>query len=157
MWTLREVLNNNSPSGPTRLEKWLHAIDKRNSLFIVTYANLGQSNRPINQIIHSMRNEFKLKWLRPRVIYSHHSNLQEKLLGDLKRKLLWGITDADLGCRPCNCPRNHKVNGVCAYSRNGFSCQTAGTVYKITSKVNGCNCFYIRKSQQYVKKKFKST
>jgi hypothetical protein len=68
MRTLREVLNDNFWSGPTRLEKWLCAINKRNSLFIVKYANLGQSNRPINQIIRSMRNEFKLKWLHPRVI-----------------------------------------------------------------------------------------
>ncbi len=78
--------------------------------------------------------------------------MQEKLLGNLKRKLLWGITDANLGCRPCNCPRNHKVNGVCAYGSNGYSCWTARTVYKITCKVNGCNCFYIGKSQQYVNK-----
>ena len=41
---------------------------------------------------------------------------------------------------------------VYAYSGNGYSCQTAGTVYKITCKNNGCNCFYIGKSQQYVKK-----
>ncbi len=81
-----------------------------------------------------------------------HSNLQEKLLGDLKHKLLWDITDTDLGCHPCNCPRNHKVKGVCAYGGNGYSCQTAGTVYKITCKANGCDCFYIGKSQRCVKK-----
>jgi hypothetical protein len=147
MRSLCEVLNNNSQSCPSRLENQSRAINKRDSLFIVTYANLGQSNRPINQIIRRMRNKFKLKWLRPRVIYSCHSNLQEKLLGDLKRKLLWGITDANLGCCPCNCPRNHKVNGVCAYSSNIYTCQTTKTVYKNTCKVNGCKCFYIWKLQ----------
>jgi hypothetical protein len=124
------------------------AINKHDLLFILKHANLGQSNRPINQIIHRMRNDFKLKWLCPRVVYSRHSNLQEKLLGDLKRKLSWGITDANFGCRPCNCPRNHKVNRICAYSSNGYSCQTAGTVYKIKCKNNSCNCFYIQTSQQ---------
>ena len=82
------------------------------------------------------------------VLFTADSNLQEKLLGVLKR-----IPDADLGCWPCNCPSNHKVNGVCAYSSNGYSCQTARTVYKIKCKNNGCNCFYIEKSQQYVKKR----
>ncbi len=53
----------------------------------------------------------KHKWLRPRVVYSRHSNLQEKLLGDLKHKLLWGITDANLGCCPCNCPETTKITG----------------------------------------------
>ncbi len=152
MRTLREVLNNNSWSGPTRLETQSRAINKHDSLFIVKYANLGRSNGPINQIIRSTRNEFKLKWLHPRVIYSCHSNLQEKLLGNLKRIFLWGITDANLGCHPQNCPRNHTVNGLWAYGSNSYSCQTAGTVYKITCKDNGCNCFYIGKSQQYVKK-----
>jgi hypothetical protein len=70
MRTLRKVLNNNSQSGPTRLEKQSCAIDKCDLLFIVKYANLGRSNKPINQIICRMRNEFKLKWLRPCVLYS---------------------------------------------------------------------------------------
>ncbi len=70
MRTLCEVLNNNSQSGSTRLEKQSCATDKPNLLFIVKYANLGRSNKPINQIICRMRNEFKLKWLCPRVLYS---------------------------------------------------------------------------------------
>ncbi len=112
MRTFCEVLNDNSWSGPTRLEKRSRAIDKRDSLFIVKYANLGWSNRPINQMICSMRNEFNLKWLCPRVIHSRHSNLQEKLLGDLKHKLLLGITDTDLGCHPyTNCPKITKWTG----------------------------------------------
>ncbi len=44
------------------------------------------------------------------------------------------------------------MNGVCTFGGNGYSCQTARTVYKITCKANGCDCFYIGKSQQYVKK-----
>jgi hypothetical protein len=75
--------------------------------------------------------------------------IQEKLRGDLKCKLLWGITDADLGCHPCNCPRAHKVNGVCD---DASSCHTTRTVYKIMCETNCCNCFYIGKSQRYVKK-----
>jgi hypothetical protein len=75
---------------------------------------------------------------------------KRKLLGDLKRKLLWGVVDADLGKQPCNCPTKFKVNGECAYGGNK-SCQTSGTIYKISCKHENCNCFYIGKFQQYRK------
>ncbi len=58
-----------------------------------------------------LQNEYKLKWPCLRVIYSRHMNLQEKLLGDLECKQLWGITDKDLGPQPCNCCDAFKVNG----------------------------------------------
>jgi hypothetical protein len=65
-----------------------------------------------------------------------------------------GITDKDLGQRPCNCRSAFKVNGNCAYGGD-TSCRTAGIVYKISCKgKNGnsaCNCFYIGKSQRYTK------
>ena len=105
-------------------------------------------------MVKKLRNEFKLKWLLPRVVYSRHTNLQEKLLSNLKCKLMLGITDKDLGQRPCNCRNAFKVNGNCAYGGE-TSCRTAGIVYKISCKGdNGnsaCNCFYIGKSQRYTK------
>ncbi len=58
-----------------------------------------------------------------------------------------------MGKCPCNCPTKFKVNGVCAYGGDD-SCRTSGTVYKISCLSNGCNCFYIGKSQGYVKKRF---
>ncbi len=106
---------------------------------------------PINQIIRRLRNEFKLKWLRLRVIYSWHSNLQEKLLGNLKWKLLWGVCDANFGQQPCNCPNKYKVNGKCTYGSKKSTFHTAGVIHKITCTAPNCNCFYIRKSQRYIK------
>jgi hypothetical protein len=50
----------------------------------------------VPQIIPS----YHLKWLCPPVVYSMHNNLQEKLLGDLRCKLLWNVVDADLGKCP---------------------------------------------------------
>ncbi len=95
MQALHKVLNDNLTSGPARLDKRLLAVNKRDSFFIVKYASLGKNHRPINQVIRRLRNEFKLKWLHLHVVYSRHSNLQEKLLGDLKRKLCgasWTLT-----------------------------------------------------------------
>jgi hypothetical protein len=108
------------------------------------YANLGKD------ILKSLRNAYHLKWLHPRVVYSRHNNLQEKLLGDLRHKLLWNVVDADMGKHPCNCPTKFKVNGVCAYGDDD-SCHTSRTVYKISCLSNGCKCFCIGKSQHCVK------
>ncbi len=69
-------------------------------------------------VIKNLRNAYQLKWLCPHVMYSRHTNLQERLLGDLKCKLLWGVVDADLGKRSCNCPNKFKVNGECTYGGN---------------------------------------
>ena len=151
MRTLGAVLDDESDSGPARLEKKSRATDKRDSFLVVKYASLGHSQRPLVQTVKKLRNAFKLKWLRPRVVFSRHTNLQEKLLGDLRRKLLMGIEDADFGPRPCNCPRKFKVDGVCAYGDSKFTCRTAGCVYKITCKVPNCQCFYVGKSQRYTK------
>jgi len=128
MRMLGAVLDDESSSGPNRLDKKSRAVDCRDSLFIVKFANLGK-NKPINHVIRHLRNLYKLKWLRLRVVFSRHTNLQEKLLGDLRRKLMLGIVDADLGQRPCNCPRRFKIDGQCAYSSGDrFTCRTAGTV-----------------------------
>jgi hypothetical protein len=111
------------------------------------------AHRPIQQIIKCTRNAYHLKWLQPHVVFSHHSNLQEKLLADLWwRKVLWGVVDADLGPQKCNFPARFKIKGECACAGDE-SCQTAGTVYKISCKHNNntCNCFYIGKSQWYIK------
>jgi hypothetical protein len=151
MRMLKVVLEDESSSGPARLEKKSRAADKRDSLLVVKYANLGSNHRPIIQIIKHLRNECKLKWLRPRVIYSRHANLQEKLLGDLQQKVMCGVVDADFDQCPCNCPRNYKVNGECAYSGEQYSCRTAVIVYKISCNASNCNCFYIGKLQSYVK------
>ena len=151
MRTLGAVLDDESDSGPARLEKKSRAIDKRDSFLVIKYASLGHSQRPLVQTVKNLRNAFRLKWLRPRVVFSRHTNLQEKLLGDLRRKLLVGIVDADFGPRPCNCPRKFKVDGVCAYGGSRFTCRTAGCVYKITCNVPDCRCFYIGKSQRYIK------
>lgn len=62
-----------------------------------------------------------------------------------------GIEDADFGPRTCNCPKKFKVDGVCAYGGSRFTCRTAGCVYKITCKVPNCKCFYVGKSQRYIK------
>ncbi len=64
--------------------------------------------------------------------------------------MLWNVVNADMDKCPCNCPTQFKVNEVCAYGGNN-SCCTSGTVYKISCLSNGCKCFYIGKSQQYVK------
>jgi hypothetical protein len=153
MRTLSEILSNKSTLGPSQLEKQSRAIDPRDTFFIVKYASLGKSHQPIHQLIKHLRNSYNLKWLRPRVVYSRHTNLQERLLGDLKRKLLMGINDADYGTQPCNCPRQYLINGECAFGGNE-SCHTAGTVYKISCCASEtCKCFYIGKSQRYVKKR----
>ncbi len=85
-----------------------------------------KQQQQISQTLKNLRNAYPLKWLRPCIVYSRHNNLQEKLLGDLRCKLLWNMVDADLGKCPCNCPRKFKVNGVCAYGGDN-SCHTSGT------------------------------
>jgi hypothetical protein len=55
--------------------------------------------RPFTEANHSsvkcLRNLYRLKWLRPCVVFSHCNNLQEKLLGDLQQKSsqhrLWSV------------------------------------------------------------------
>jgi hypothetical protein len=135
MCTLRAILKDITKSGPIRLAKQSRQKDKQDTFFIVKYANLGKGIRPINQVIKRLLDAYRLKWLRPRVVYSQHTNLQENLLGDLRRKLLWGIVDADLGQCPCNCPCRFKVNGECAYGGDD-TCRTSGTMYKVTCKAN---------------------
>ncbi len=103
------------------------------------------------KVIKNLRNLYKLKWLCPPIVVSHRANLQEKLLRDLRRKVLWGVVDADFGLCPCNCPRKYKVSGECTYGGKHFSCHTAKNVYKILCNANNCNCFYIVKSQRYIK------
>jgi hypothetical protein len=53
--------------------------------------------------------------------------------------------------KPCNCPNKDKVNGKCGYGSEQSTCHTAGIIYKITCTAPNCNCFYIGKSQRYVK------
>jgi hypothetical protein len=151
MRTLSAVLYDKTNSGPAKLEKQSRAINKHDSLFVVKYASLGQPHWPIIKVIKHLRNLYKLKWLHPRILFRRHTNLQEKLLGDLRRKVLWGVVNADFGPPPCNWPRMNKVNGECAYSSKHFSRCTAGSVYKILCIANNCNCFYIGKSQRYIK------
>ncbi len=103
MQTLSAVLDDKMSSGPARLEKQSRAVDKRDSFLIVKYASLGHSQQPIVKLVKHLRNLYRLKWLRPCEVFSRHANLQEKLLGDLQRKVLWGVTDADFGPCPCNC------------------------------------------------------
>jgi hypothetical protein len=83
MQTLSAVLDNKTSSGPARLEKQSHAVDKRDSFLIVKYASLGHSQQPIVKVVKHLKNLYRLKWLRPCVVFSRHANLQEKLLGDL--------------------------------------------------------------------------
>ncbi len=140
MHTLSEVLEDESRSSPSRLEKQSRAMDKHDTFFIVKYANLGKHQWPTSMVKKNLHNAYKLKWLRPRIVYSWHLKLQERLVGDLIRKLLWGVVDADLVKCPCNCPTKFKVNGECAY-RGDKSCCTSGTVYKILCKSDTLNYF----------------
>ncbi len=151
IWTLSAVLDNKTDSDPARLKKKSCTIDKHDSLFVVKYASLGRQHWPMIKVIKHLQDLYKLKWLCPCLIFSRHTNLQEKLLRDLGRKVLWGVVDADFSPCPCNCPQKYKVNGECAYGGEHFSCHTAGSVYKILCNANNCNCFYIGKSQRYIK------
>ncbi len=119
----------------------------------LSFANMPPSDTATNLSTKSSNtcNTYQLKWRQPRVIYSWHTTLQEKLLDNLKQKLLWKVVDADLGHWPCNFPSRFKINGECAYGWDA-SCRTSGMVYKILCKANTtCNCFYIGKSQHYIK------
>jgi hypothetical protein len=155
--TLQAVLKDESQSGPLQLERKSHKTDHHDTLFITKYANLGPNTRPINQVIKKLRNQYNLRWLRPRVVYSRHMNLHKKLLGNLKQKLLIGIVNADLGQWPCNCLMKFKVNGACAFGGDEPCC-TTGVIYKVSCCASqSCNCFYICKSQQYIKNTSKNT
>jgi hypothetical protein len=63
MQMLKAVLDDESSSGPARLEKKLRATNKRDSPIVIKYANLGSNHRPIIQTIKHLKNEYKLKWL----------------------------------------------------------------------------------------------
>ncbi len=43
MRLLHDILKGESWSGPTRLQKWLRAINRHNSYFIVKYVHLGKN------------------------------------------------------------------------------------------------------------------
>jgi hypothetical protein len=115
MRILGEVLEDKSRSGPNRLDEQLRAVNKHDTLFIIKYTSLGKQQQPFSQTLKNLRNDYRLKCLHPCIVYSRHNNLQEKLLKDLRRKLLWNVVDVDLGKCPCNCPTKFKVNGVCEY------------------------------------------
>ncbi len=83
MRTLGAVIDDDTSSGPTRLAQKLREVNKRNSFLVIKYVNLGRAQRPIVHVVKSLRNKCNLKWLRPRVVFSPHTTLQEKLLGDL--------------------------------------------------------------------------
>jgi hypothetical protein len=104
-------------------------IDHHDTLFITKNANLVPNTRPISQVIKKLMNQYNLRWLCPRVVYSRHTNLHAKLLGNIKQHFLIGIVDADLGRWPCNCPTKFKVNGECVFGGDE-SCCTAGIIEK---------------------------
>ena len=79
MRTLRAILDEEESSGLTRATKKLRTIDKCDSLFIVKYVSLGL-NKLIHFVVKQLWNEYKLKWLHPRVVYSRHTNLQDGFL-----------------------------------------------------------------------------
>jgi hypothetical protein len=110
MQTLRAVLEDESQSGPLRLEKKSRQTDHRDTFSITKYENFGPTSRPINQVIKKLRNQYNLKWHCPCVVFSRHTNLQEKLLGNLRQNFLIGVVDADFGKWPCNCLAKFKVN-----------------------------------------------
>jgi hypothetical protein len=124
MQILRAVLEDESWSGQLRLERKSRQTVHRDTLFMTKYANLGPNTRPINQVIKKLRNQYHLRWLRPPIVYSRHTNLDKKRLGNLKQKLLIGIINTDLGQRPCNCPAKFKVNGACAFGSDESCCIT---------------------------------
>jgi hypothetical protein len=65
MRTLRAVREDESGSGPLRLERKSCQTDHHDTLFITKYANCGPNTRPINQVIKKLRNQYNLRWLRP--------------------------------------------------------------------------------------------
>jgi hypothetical protein len=83
MRTLSAILDDKTNSGLARLEKKSRTINKHDSLFVVKYASLSQSHRPMIKVIKHLWSLYKLKWLRPRIVFSRHANLQAKLLRDL--------------------------------------------------------------------------
>lgn len=81
MRALGVVLLGDAEQRPICVAKRDRAINKHDSLFIVKFENLG-NNMPLDPLIRRLRNEFKLNGSALGLSIAH-SNLQEKLLGDL--------------------------------------------------------------------------
>jgi hypothetical protein len=56
MRMLGDILDDESRSGPIRLEKRSRAVNKGDTFFIVKYAKLGKERQPISQTLKSLRN-----------------------------------------------------------------------------------------------------
>ncbi len=70
MQTISAVCDDKTSSGPARLEKQSRDVNKRDSFLIVKYASLGHSQQPIVKVVKQIRNSYRLKWLRPHVVFS---------------------------------------------------------------------------------------
>lgn len=104
--------------------------------------------------LHSTK--YDLKWMRVRMIYKRHMNVKEMLLGDITKKIMRGIDDAEyikkIQRGKCTCRSTHKHDGECLYKEE---CETKAVIYKISCKC--CNSFYIGKTSRSLKVGVKST
>jgi hypothetical protein len=151
MRMLSAVLDNKTNSGPARLEKQSHAINKRDSFFVAKYASLGQSHRLIIKVIKYHRNSYKLKWPRSCVVFSRHTNLQEKLLGISNGKFVEELLMQTLVCTLATVHKSVKSmkSAPTATSTSRAALPEAYTKFRVM--LINCNCFYIGQSQRCIK------
>ena len=125
--------------------------DAKRTIFIIKKYE-GKWRTPIHVTLKKLREKYGLKWFRYRILSSRHSNLKEKLLGDLSRKVMRGVEDFEYVKKirrgKCTCVRTHKPNGECMYKEE---CETKAVIYKITCKC--CDSFYIGKTARSLKQR----
>lgn len=142
--TIREIQNEDEiATGRVRKKR------DRNTYFCLKYSRYFTT--PVHAIITKWRKHFGLTWLLVKMSYSRFTNLGEKIVSDLKRKITEKVDlkSMDFIARRCNCPGSSR--GHCDY--DGVGCRTSMVVYKVRCLYPECGHSYIDQTSQHLKTK----
>ena len=75
--------------------------DKKRNTYMLTCWNYHcHWRKPMHKTIKKLKEKRGLGWLRVRMVYKHHNNLKEMLLGDMHQKCMKGIETAKHAKKP---------------------------------------------------------
>ena len=124
---------------------------KQRQIFCIGAYDTWRGKYDIHVPINRLQKKYNLQWLRTLMSYHRFTNLTEVFSGDLNSKLNKNIRSKDFEAIPCNCNSSSKVNGKCVFKGE---CRRIMVIYKVLCKEIGK--FYIRNTQQKVKKRIES-
>ena len=92
-------------------------------------------------------------WLRVSMSYKRFANLEQKLKGDLARKVMAGVGCREFSAEKCNCNRaSLDADGVCRYGKD--QCRTKAIIYQ--AECTDCSMVYIGSTQGNFKKRMEA-